>query len=71
MPRDPKATAMHRLFVAKANYDLAMEQRKATRQLLNKAILKAASIGMSKAEIARIVGSSSQRVGQIITELAD
>ena len=71
MPRDPKATAMHRLFVAKANYDLAMDQRKATRKLLNAAILKAASIGMSKAEIARIVGSSSQRVGQIITELAD
>jgi len=71
MPRDPKATAMHRLFVAKANYELAMEQRKATRKLLNAAILKAASIGMSKAEIARIVGSSSQRVGQIITELAD
>ena len=71
MPRDPKATAMHRLFVAKANYDLAMEQRKATRKLLNAAILKAATVGMSKAEIARIVGSSSQRVGQIITELAD
>ena len=71
MPRDPKATAMHRLFVAKANYDLAMDQRKATRKLLNAAILKAASIGMSKAEIARIVGSSSQRVGQIITELAE
>ena len=62
---------MHRLFVAKANYDLAMDQRKATRKLLNAAILKAASIGMSKAEIARFVGSSSQRVGQIITELAD
>ena len=71
MPRDPKATAMHRLFVAKANYELAMEQRKATRKLLNAAILKAATVGMSKAEIARIVGSSSQRVGQIITELAD
>lgn len=62
---------MHRLFVAKANYELAMEQRKATRKLLNAAILKAATVGMSKAEIARIVGSSSQRVGQIITELAD
>lgn len=71
MPRDPKATAMHRLFVAKANYELAMEQRKATRKLLNAAILKAATVGMSKAEIARIIGSSSQRVGQIITELAD
>ena len=71
MPRDPKATAMHRLVVANANYELAMEQRKATRKLLNAAILKAATVGMSKAEIARIVGSSSQRVGQIITELAD
>jgi len=62
---------MHRLFVAKANYDLAMQQRKATRQLLNAAILKADSTGMSKAEIARIVGSSSQRVHQIIKELAN
>lgn len=60
---------MHALFVAKANYDLAMQQRKATRNLLNRAILKASERGISKAEIARIVGSSSQRVGQIVSEL--
>jgi len=69
MARDPKANAMHALFVAKANYDLAMQQRKATRNLLNRAILKASERGISKAEIARIVGSSSQRVGQIVSEL--
>ena len=69
MPRDPQATAMNGLFVAKANYDLAKQQRSTTRQLLNKAILKASAVGMSKAEISRIVGSSSQRVGQIIAQL--
>ena len=71
MPRDPQATAMNGLFVAKANYDLAKQQRSTTRQLLNKAILKASAVGMSKAEISRIVGSSSQRVGQIIAEHSD
>ena len=68
MARDPKANAMHRLFVAKANYDLAVSARKNTRDLMNTAMMKAAAAGISKAEIARIVDSSAQRVGQIIAE---
>jgi hypothetical protein len=62
---------MHRLFVAKANYDLAVEAKKNTRDLLNDAMTKAAGAGITKAEIARVVGSSPQRVGQIISELVD
>ena len=68
MARDPKANAMHRLFIAKANYDLAVSARKNTRDLMNTAMMKAAAAGISKAEIARIVDSSAQRVGQIIAE---
>ena len=68
MARDPKANAMHRLFIAKANYDLAVSSRKNTRDLMNTAMMKAAAAGISKAEIARIVDSSAQRVGQIIAE---
>lgn len=71
MPRDPKADAIHSLFIAKANYDLAMEAKQATRKMLNQSMLKAASVGVSKAEIARIVESSPQRVGQIISEHDD
>ena len=59
---------MHRLFIAKANYDLAVSARKNTRDLMNTAMMKAAAAGISKAEIARIVDSSAQRVGQIIAE---
>lgn len=68
MARDPKANAMNQLFIAKANYDLAVSARKNTRDLMNTAMMKAAAAGISKAEIARIVGSSAQRVGQIIAE---
>ena len=71
MARDPKANAMHRLFIAKANYDLAVEAKKNTRDLLNAAMTSAADAGITKAEIARVVGSSRQRVVQIISELSD
>jgi len=68
MARDQKANALHRLYVAKANYDLAMQARKTTRELMNLAMTKAAKAGITKAEIARVVESSPQRVGQIISE---
>ena len=40
-----------------------------TRELLNKAVLKAAKSGVSKAEIGRIIETSGQRVSQIISTL--
>ena len=66
MARDPKVSAGQRLHVAVANYDMAVEAKRTTRDLLDAAILKASIAGMTKVEIAEIVGSSSQRVGQIV-----
>ena len=71
MARDRTATALHQLWIAKANYDLAREAKTSSRELLNRAILRASEVGIAKAEIARSVGSSAQRVGQIINEMTD
>lgn len=68
MARDPAANALHRLFVAHASYDAACTAKTRTRELLDKAILKAFEAGLSKAEIGRAVGASSQRIGQVIAE---
>lgn len=66
--RDPAADALHRLYVAQANYDAALTAKARTRELLDKAIAKAYMAGLSKAEIGRAVGSSPQRIGQIVAE---
>jgi len=58
---------MHALFVAKANDDMAEAQKAKTRQLLNKAIIKAAQEGITKAEIGRVIETSGQRVSQILS----
>ena len=71
MARDKAEHAMHGLFVAKANYDLAQLARDKSRQMLNKAMAKAAAAGISKAEIARVVGTSAQRVGAVISSVED
>ena len=63
------ADAIHALFVAKANDDMAEAAKAKTRELLNKAVLKAAKSGVSKAEIGRIIETSGQRVSQIISTL--
>jgi len=57
---------MQRLHVAVANYDMAVEAKRTTRELLDVAICKASQAGMTKVDIAEVVGSTSQRVGQIV-----
>lgn len=66
MAKDPKAHALHRLYVAHANYELALEAKTKTRELLDRAIQEASNAGLSNAEIGRAVGASGQRIGQIV-----
>ena len=63
MARDPRVSAMQRLHVAVANYTMA---KRTTRDLLDTAICKASAAGMTKVDIAEVVGSTSQRIGQIV-----
>ena len=65
MARDEKATALGRLLVAKANLDAAREAKAKTRDHLDKAIIQAVEAGISKAEIARLLEMSPQRISQI------
>ena len=71
MARDPKLMALHKLHVAKSDYEVACKAKIATRELLNAAMLKAYEAGVSKAEISRSAETSAQRVGQIIAELVE
>jgi len=64
--KDPAAHALHRLYVAQANYELACEAKTQTRLNLDRAIIDAAKAGLSNAEIGRCVGASGQRIGQIV-----
>lgn len=66
--RDPAAEALHRLYIAHANYEAAIDAKTRTRELLDEAVVKAAVAGLSKAEIGRAIGSTGQRIGQIIKE---
>ena len=66
MARDPRVSAMQRLHVAVANYTMATEAKRTTRDLLDAAICKASAAGMTKVDIAEVVGSTSQRIGQIV-----
>jgi hypothetical protein len=65
--RDPKVAATAALLASYQTHQLAATAKVKTRAQLNAAIVKAAELGIAKAEIARMVGTSSQRVGQIIT----
>ena len=71
MPRDPKAAAMHRLYVAHANYEHARDMKVRTREQLNRAMADAVEAGISRAEVARTVKSSPQRVGAIVADLLE
>ena len=66
MAQDPGAHALHRLYVAQANYEMACEAKATTRALLDRAIFWASEAGLTNAEIGRAVGSTGQRIGQII-----
>ena len=67
MAKDPQAHALHRLYVAQANYEMACEAKTKTRELLDKAIVMASEAELSNAEIGRAVGATGQRIGQIVS----
>ena len=66
MPRDKKAVATERLHDASARYEVALEGQKKARGRLEAAIVKGDKAGLTKAEMARVIGTSPQRVSQII-----
>lgn len=67
--KDPAASALQRLHVAHANYELACAAKSRTRELLDAAIRLASDAGLSHAEIGRAIGATGQRVGQIVSEV--
>lgn len=66
MTKDPGANALHRLYVAHANYELACDAKTTTRDLLDRAVMKASEAGLSNAEIGRAIGTTGQRIGRIL-----
>lgn len=66
--RDPIASALQRLHIAHANYEMSCSAKTRTRELLDDAIRGAAAAGMSHAEIGRAIGATGQRVGQIVAD---
>lgn len=66
--RDPTASALQRLHIAHANYQMACTAKTRTRELLDEAIRHASDVGLSHAEIGRTIGATGQRVGQIVAE---
>ena len=67
MATDPAAIALQRLHVAQANYRMACDARTTTRALLDEAVRQGAEAGLSNAEIGRAIGTTGQRISQILT----
>lgn len=67
--RDPTASALQRLHVALANYQMATAAKTRTRELLDEAIRHAADAGLTRAEIGRVIGATGQRVSQIVADV--
>ena len=67
MAKDPHAEAWHRLHVCHSNYVMACSSKELTRTMLDEAIRNAAEAGLSNAEIGRAIGTTGQRVGQIVS----
>jgi hypothetical protein len=68
MSNDPAAIALQRLHVAQANYRMACQARISTRELLDEAVRQGSEAGLSKAEIGRAIGTTGQRISQILSE---
>ena len=68
MSTDPAAIALQRLHVAQANYRMACDAKQTTRELLDEAVRQGSAAGLSKAEIGRAIGTTGQRISQILAE---
>lgn len=68
MPRNPQTAALQRLVVSHRNHAAAQAAQVRTKMLYHEAIFAAAAAGVSKAEIARTVGTSDVRVHQILRD---
>ena len=68
MGRDKEAGALHRLWIAKANNEMAQEAAAKARAMLNKAIMQAVDAGLPLAEVGRAVETTGQRISQIVAE---
>ena len=65
MPRNPQINARTKLVQAVTMADRAHEAARNTREKLNKAMVAAVEAGLTRGEVARIVGVSITRVSQI------
>jgi len=65
MPRNPKYVALAKLEAAKANYARAEKAARLARLDLNNAMVKAVEAGVTRGEVAKIVGVTQSRVAQI------
>ena len=68
MPADEATKALHRLYVAHAVYESADSAKGAARLKLTEAVSLAVEAGISKTDIGRAVGLSSQRIHQMLDE---
>ena len=70
MARDKAADALHRLYVAHANYEAAVAAKEATRKRLDEAVVLGNDAGLTKAEIARAIDQHHSRIHQILNAAA-
>lgn len=68
MPRDPKEEAIRRVSTAEADYRSAERALVKNRGLRAKAMKRAVAAGVSKAELARLLGVTDVRVSTIVRD---
>ena len=68
MATDPAAIALQRLHVASVNHRLACDAKQTTRELLDQAVRDGVTAGLSRAEIGRAIGTTGQRISQILAD---
>lgn len=65
MPRNTKFVAQNKLVQAKTNFERSEKARKSAQNDLYAAMVKAVESGLTRGEVAKIVGVTAARVAQI------
>ena len=65
MPRNPQTVAIQKLEAAQLNFSRSNQARKKAQLVLHSAMVKAVEAGVTRGEVAKMVGVTGARVAQI------
>ena len=65
MPRNPQTVAIQKLEAAQLNFSRCSQARKKSQLALHSAMVKAVEAGVTRGEVAKMVGVTGARVAQI------